>query len=969
MLASAGAALASPVRLERSIEAVASAQVVRTTLTPGETAAPVDIEIAFRMRRYAELQSRIAAGETISEAEMQAKYLPLASDYAAALSWARAQGLEIVQTDPSRLAIFARGPVSRLAEVFSVHFARVRGRSGEYTSALDAPTVPDSLSGALLGVNGLQPHLRPRRHSPTARLIPDALNSNYAPYTPAQILSAYGASGSTATGAGQTIAIIDETAPASTDLAAFWTDCRIGQSMSNYSFLQVAPGTPPAASSDAGMEATLDVEWASAMAPGANVRVYETVDSSSVHFDEAYQAIINDAAANSGLRELSISFGSPEITDDSYSQVMTDDQYLARLAAMGVTVFASAGDGGSNPDSNGDYSGSAPAQVCFPASDPNVTAVGGTTLQLSVSNGSVSSETAWSDGGGGTSAYFGRPSWQTGSGVPAGSSRAVPDVASAANPDWGGFVVWNGATYQIGGTSWGAPTWAGYCALLNQIRVAGRLAPLGLLGPHIYPLLGTSSFRDILSGSNGIYSAGPGYDECTGIGVPQLAALMAALSPPVPPTIVAQPVSQAVNLGGSASLSVTASGTAPLAYQWFLDGASIAGATSAAYTVADAQPANAGSYTVIVSNAAGSVTSSAATLTVDAAPAIMTGPQSQTPAAGSTVVLSVAASGPVESYQWQFNGAAVPGATGSTLTLSNIGTTQAGSYTVVVTGPYGSTVSPAATVSVSVEASLVNLSSRAYVAAGSQPMTFGFSIAGGATPKDMLFRGVGPGLAAFGVSDPLAYPELTVYTPTGATLATAGAWGGAPALSTAFSEVGAFPLAATSADSALTESLVPGTYTGMVSGMNASSGVALAEIYDESATPLAEPLVNLSSRAWVGTGSNVLVAGFVISGSTSETILIRGIGPSLAQFGVSGVLAEPALVLYDSSGNVIASNTGWGGDPNLAAAFTLTGAFSLAPTSADSALLVTLPPGGYTAQVSGADGGTGQALVELYAVP
>ncbi|MGA3008034.1 MAG: hypothetical protein ABSE59_09115, partial [Opitutaceae bacterium] len=181
-------------------------------------------------------------------------------------------------------------------------------------------------------------------------------------------------------------------------------------------------------------------------------------------------------------------------------------------------------------------------QAEFPASDPNVTGVGGTSLYVNSSTGNVTSETAWSDSGGGISIYFSRPSWQTGLGVPSGSQRLAPDVASVADPNTGGFLILNGAEYVVGGTSWSAPTWAGFGALLNQARANGGRSSLGLLGPKIYPLLGGADFRDITSGSNGpggVYNAGVGYDLCTGIGVPDMANLLPALAPP--PTVPVMP--------------------------------------------------------------------------------------------------------------------------------------------------------------------------------------------------------------------------------------------------------------------------------------------------------------------------------------------------------------------------------------------------------------------------------------------
>jgi kumamolisin len=170
--------------------------------------------------------------------------------------------------------------------------------------------------------------------------------------------------------------------------------------------------------------------------------------------------------------------------------------------AQGSVFFVSPGDGGSSPGAGGhDHSG--PVQVESPANDPNVTAVGGTSLNLNVSTGAVSSESAWFDGGGGVSAIFARPAWQTGPGVPVGSNRLVPDAALVADLDTGGYLILNGQLFTVDGTSWSSPTWAGFCEMINQVRANLSKPSVGLLGPKIYPLIGTSNFRDITTGSNG----------------------------------------------------------------------------------------------------------------------------------------------------------------------------------------------------------------------------------------------------------------------------------------------------------------------------------------------------------------------------------------------------------------------------------------------------------------------------------
>src|SRR5262249_17456754 len=123
-----------------------------------------------------------------------------------------------------------------------------------------------------------------------------------------------------------------------------------------------------------------------------------------------------------------------------------------------------------------------------------------------------------------------RPVWQTGHGVPAGNQRLVPDLSMAADPDFGAFLVLGGKETQIGGTSWSAPMWAAICALINEARANDGKVPLPFLNPLIYPLLGGAAFRDIVKGSNGAFSANPGYDLVTGLGVPNIRELLNALT-------------------------------------------------------------------------------------------------------------------------------------------------------------------------------------------------------------------------------------------------------------------------------------------------------------------------------------------------------------------------------------------------------------------------------------------------------
>ncbi len=278
-------------------------------------------------------------------------------------------------------------------------------------------------------------------------------------------------------------------------------------------------------------------------------------------------------------------------------------------------------------------------------------------------------------------------------------------------------------------------------------------------------------------------------------------------------------------------------------------------------------------------------------------------------------------------------------------------------------------------------AQLANLSVRSTAGTGSQTLIGGFVIQGSGT-KSVLVRGDGPALASFNVSGVLPDPVLTLFDSTATQLAANAGWGGSAALSSAFSQVGAFSLNASSKDAALLSSLGSGPYTAQISSTSGDSGVVLIEVYDEDAGAPASRIINLSARSEAGTASQTLIAGFAIWGTGTETVLIRGVGPGLTPFGVSGVLAAPQLSLFDSTGTLIATNTNWASastrgassvQASLSAAtssvFALVGAFALPAASADCALVATLPPGTYTAQVTGVNGTTGVALVEIYEIP
>jgi kumamolisin len=900
-----------------SVKAVDASRIVRTQLTSQELAATQPATIALNLRNRDELAARIVKGDIISPAEMAARYYPTHETWAAVANWATSQSLAVAPEDNTRMSVVTHGRVDQIANALRVQFARVQGDDGkEYTSAISAPSIPSEFTSSVSGILRLQPQFHPHIltvYNPIGTLT----------FGPQYLLDHYGATG-VGDGTGQIIAIWGfNSPPNATDLITYWAKIGSPHTMadvtiinpSNYPAYNDAPGN----AAGFGHEVTMDVEIASGLCPGAKIRIYCIDD-----LTQMVQAVLADAAQYPQMHELSISAG---------VQGETDTQSFMALAAQGVTTFSGSGDAGSNPDpaTNGQsYNASAPLAVSYPASDPYVTGVGGTQEifgGLGPNNSGptttgVQVELAWTGqtnppyteitmttaSGGGISTYP-RPAWQTGPGVPAGSLRCVPDVAAEAQGD---LYIYAGGDTVASGTSESAPIWAALCAILNESLQSTGHNPIGLLGPKIYPLAGTGAMNYVTQGyltyelagvagfpadavdTNGAYEVGPTYDLITGLGVPNVAQIAAALeAPPAGLAVsVATPLPSSAVVNGSAPITLTASATgSPTAFQWELNGVAIAGATNATEIVYPTA-ANEGAYSVVVTNSAGSASTTAGTLLV------------------------------------------------------------------------------------TTDAWIVNLSARAYAETGPNLLIAGFVTTGFAN-KTLLIRGDGPALSGFGITDFLTDPQLTLFNGTGSSLSTTESW--STSLDATFIQVGAFSLTAGSHDTALLESFAPGAYTAQIVSQTTNNGVALAEIYDADNTAPTNRLINISARAAVGTGANILIGGFVVSGSTPQTVVIRGDGPSLTALGVPGALSNPVLTLFNSSGGVIASNTGWGSAPILGSAGNAVpiqplttaisakvGAFALEDGSADSAIVATLPPGDYTAQVSGANASTGVALVEIY---
>ena len=444
-------------------------------------------------------------------------------DMRAVADFARDAGLAVTGLDSARRAVRLRGTVQAAADAFE---ATMEGRyqnaagTSEYRARSGELTVPAALGDVVMGVFGIDD--RPQAKTHLRRNAQPAASSSF---TPIQVAEAY-AFPSGATGKGQNVGIIELGGGFDTgDLTTYFQGLGItGPTVTAVSVDggQNSPGTD----SNADAEVMLDIEVVGAVAPDVAIAVYFAPNTDQ-GFIDALSTAVHDTAHKPSV--ISISWGESE--DAWTAQARTQmEQILTEAAGLGITVTVASGDNGS-----ADAVNDGQQHVDFPASAPHALACGGTSLQAS--GATITSETVWNDPGdgatgGGISRQFTMPSYQANANLPVNvdtqaSGRGVPDVCGDADPQTGYVIRVDGAEQTIGGTSAVAPLWAGLIACLDE-QVG---APLGFVQPLLYPLLGSGSFHDISAGDNGSYSAGPGWDACTGLGSPDGTALAAAVSP------------------------------------------------------------------------------------------------------------------------------------------------------------------------------------------------------------------------------------------------------------------------------------------------------------------------------------------------------------------------------------------------------------------------------------------------------
>jgi kumamolisin len=478
------------------------------------------------------LADLVARGRRISREEYAAQFGADPADVQKVAAFASEFGLTMANVNLPARTVQLNGTCAAFSKAFQVELATYQHPGGSYRGRTGAVNVPQELGAIIVSVHGLdnRPQAKPHFRLATKRRSKAAAAAAVS-YTALQVAQAYSYPTSV-NGSGETIGIIELGGGYNqSDLDTYFQNLNISPEPTVIAVsVDGAQNQPTGDTNGPDTEVGLDIEVAGAIAPGANIAVYFAPNTDAGFLDAINQAVTDTVNKPSVL---SISWGGPESTWTAQS-LQSYNSALQSAAAVGVTVCVAAGDNGSSDGVSDGLD-----HVDFPASSPYALACGGTTLEISGS--SVSGEVVWNDlssgegaTGGGVSGTFPIPTWQANAGVPPGTNpsgyagRGVPDVAGDADPNTGYNVQVDGSSFPVGGTSAVAPLWAGLIALINQ----SLGSPVGYLNPTLYQNVeeNEGAFNDITSGNNGDFSAGPGWDACTGWGSPEGANLLQALS-------------------------------------------------------------------------------------------------------------------------------------------------------------------------------------------------------------------------------------------------------------------------------------------------------------------------------------------------------------------------------------------------------------------------------------------------------
>ncbi len=494
--------------------------------TPDKTSSQVTakgehVTVSVVLRRKNPIDTANLGQARMTHEEFDAQHGADPASVAAVKAFAEEFNLQVEPDLPaSRATIQLTGSVEQLEKAFGTTLETQTTAHGKLRTRQGPLMLPEGLVPHVRAVLGLDNRPQAKPHFRVARP-----RANATSYTPVQVAQAYQFPQGSASG--QTIGIIElgggfETA----DLDTYFRGLGLNPPTVNAVSVDKAKNVPGGDPNGADGEVLLDIEVAGAVAQGAALAVYFAPNTDQGFLD-AITTAVHDTARKPSV--ISISWGGPESSWTQQTLTAMDSACQA-AAALGVTITVAAGDNGSD-----DGVGDGANHVDFPASSPHVLACGGTTLRAS--GATISSETVWNEiaanegaTGGGVSAVFAKPTWQANANVPAPSGsaggRGVPDVAGDADPSTGYSVRVDGNNTVIGGTSAVAPLWAGLIAVAN----AQNGSSAGFLNPALYAANEGTTFHDITSGNNGSFSAGPGWDACTGLGSPVGTAVTAALS-------------------------------------------------------------------------------------------------------------------------------------------------------------------------------------------------------------------------------------------------------------------------------------------------------------------------------------------------------------------------------------------------------------------------------------------------------
>lgn len=475
-----------------------------------------EVRVSVIVKRKQPLDLANLQGRHLSRTEFASKYAASAAAFDQLRSFASQHGLSVDEGASSleRRTLMLTGTAAKMQQAFGVELQQVEHDGRHYRIHQQPVSMPQECASMVDAVLGLDTRPQAQSHLRKLKdLRPAAAGAQS--YLPRQIAEFYSFP-TDVDGNGETIGILE--------LGGGFTTTDIQQYFQNQNItppqvvaVSVDGGTnSPTNPNGADSEVMLDIEVAASVAPEAKIAVYFTPNTDQ-GFIDALTTAIHDTTNHPSV--ISISWGGPESSWTQQAMTALDDACQS-AAALGVSITVACGDSGST-----DGVSDGANHVDFPASSPHVLACGGT--KITVSGTTLTNEVVWNDEaqsggatGGGVSSVFALPTWQQKANVPGatngGSGRGLPDVAGDAAPATGYSIEVDGQTEAVGGTSAVAPLWAGLIALLNQ--KLGK--PVGFLNPQIYPLLGSTAFRDITQGTNGTYKAGVGWDACTGLGSP-----------------------------------------------------------------------------------------------------------------------------------------------------------------------------------------------------------------------------------------------------------------------------------------------------------------------------------------------------------------------------------------------------------------------------------------------------------------